>query len=113
MYSGDCGRADDLVPLVRPGDTLLTEIAWGAGPVPVTGIHLDGSSIGELARATAPGLVLLTHLQPRRDAGAAIEAVRALFDGEVRLVRDGDRISLERTSPIRLADQYQSPTNPA
>ena len=34
VYSGDCGRADDLVPLVRPGDVLLAEASFGPGPVP-------------------------------------------------------------------------------
>src|SRR5215210_1757480 len=26
VYSGDCGVADDLAPLIRPGDTLLVEV---------------------------------------------------------------------------------------
>ena len=42
VYSGDCGRAMDLAPLVRPGDTLLTEVSFGPGPVPVDALHLDG-----------------------------------------------------------------------
>src|SRR5450759_4923326 len=35
VYSGDCGRADDLVPLIHPGDTLLCEASFGAGTVPL------------------------------------------------------------------------------
>ena len=31
---GDCGRAGDLAPLIRPGDTLLVEVSFGIGPVP-------------------------------------------------------------------------------
>ena len=34
VYSGDCGRAEDLDALVRPGDTLLCEVSFGTGPVP-------------------------------------------------------------------------------
>ena len=29
VYSGDCGIADDLLPLIRRGDTLLCEASWG------------------------------------------------------------------------------------
>ena len=34
VYSGDCGAADDLRPLIRPGDTLLAEATYGARPGP-------------------------------------------------------------------------------
>jgi ribonuclease BN (tRNA processing enzyme) len=90
VYSGDCGRAEDLAPLVRPGDTLLTEVAFGPGPVPIGDLHLDGSAVGALAAATQPGRVLLTHLQMGRDPGATVAAVRAAFDGPVALVADGE-----------------------
>ena len=91
VYSGDCGRAGDLAPLVQPGDTLLVEVAFGPGPVPVGDLHLDGPAVGALAAATRPGQVLLTHLQMRRDPDATVAAVRAVFDGPVALVADGDR----------------------
>jgi len=94
VYSGDCGRVEDLAPLVRPGDTLLIEIAFGAGPVPVGDLHLDGPGVGGLAAATGPGRVLLTHLQMRRDPGAAIASVRAAFRGRVELVADGDAFTV-------------------
>ena len=94
VYSGDCGRAGDLAPLVRPGDTLLVEIAFGAGPVPVGDLHLDGPAVGALAAATGPARVLLTHLQMRRDPAAALDAVRARFGGPVALVADGDQLRI-------------------
>ena len=90
VYSGDCGRADDLAPLVRPGDTLLIEVAFGAGPVPVGDLHLDGPAVGALAAATAPARVLLTHLQMGRDPAATVAAVQARYPGPVELVADGD-----------------------
>jgi ribonuclease BN (tRNA processing enzyme) len=90
VYSGDCGRGDDLLPLVRPGDTLLVEAAFGPGPVPVRDLHLDGAAVGALAAATRPGRVLLTHLQMRRDPQATVDAVRAAWSGPVELVADGE-----------------------
>ncbi len=90
VYSGDCGRADDLTPLIRQGDVLLTEVAFGAGPVPIGDLHLDGPAVGALAAASRPGRVLLTHLQMRRDPAATVAAVRAVYDGPVALVADGD-----------------------
>lgn len=91
VYSGDCGRTGDLVPLVRPGDTLLTEVAFGPGPVPVGDLHLDGPAVGVLAATTRPARVLLTHLQVGRDPAATVAAVRASYDGPVDLVADGSR----------------------
>jgi ribonuclease BN (tRNA processing enzyme) len=90
VFSGDCGRAEDLARLIRPGDTLLSEVAFGQGPVPVGDLHLDGPAVGALAAATGPGRVLLTHLQMRRDPQAAVASVRAAFSGPVTLVTDGD-----------------------
>ena len=89
VYSGDCGRAEDLDPLVRPGDTLLAEVSFGAGPVPADVRHLDGPAVGELARRTRAGRVLLTHLQMGFDLAEAIESVRARYDGPVELVDPG------------------------
>jgi ribonuclease BN (tRNA processing enzyme) len=92
VYSGDCGRAMDLAPLIRPGDTLLTEVSFGPGPVPVDELHLDGRAVGELAAAARPGRILLTHLQMGYDPAATIAAVRASWDGDVRFVWPGDRL---------------------
>ena len=89
VYSGDCGRAADLMPLVRPGDTLLTEISFGAGPVPPGALHLDGPAVGELAAEAHAGTVLLTHLQMGFDPEAAIASVRKRFAGPVELVAPG------------------------
>jgi ribonuclease BN (tRNA processing enzyme) len=94
VYSGDCGRAGDLAPLVRPGDTLLAEVSFGAGPVPADVLHLDGPAVGRLAASTGAGRVLLTHLLSGHDPSAAVASVRTLFDGPVEMVWPGSRIEL-------------------
>jgi ribonuclease BN (tRNA processing enzyme) len=90
VYSGDCGRAEDLSTLIRPGDTLLVEVAWGPGPAAVPDMHLDAGAIALLAAETRPRTVLLTHLQANRDPAATLDRVRAGWEGEVALVVDGD-----------------------
>ncbi len=91
VYSGDCGCAPDLLPLIRPGDWLLTECSFGAGPAEPGAEHLDGLSVGTLAAAARPGRVLLTHIQMGVDEAAAVASVRALYDGSVQTVSPGSR----------------------
>jgi len=97
VYSGDCGVAEDLAPLIRAGDTLLVEVSFGAGPVPPGLLHLDAPAIARLVRETQPGSVLLTHLQMGLDRSAPVEIVRTAGDAAVRLVEPGDEIDLRRT----------------
>jgi ribonuclease BN (tRNA processing enzyme) len=95
VYSGDCGRAEDLDPLIRAGDTLLSEVSFGPGPVPSGAAHLDGPAVGALARRTDVGRVLLTHLQMGFDEGATIDSARAEFDGPISFVAPGSRVDIE------------------
>jgi len=90
VYSGDCGRAEDLDALVRPGDALLAEVSFGAGPIPPGAHHLNGPAVGDLARRAGAGRVLLTHLQMGHDEGATLDAVRDRYDGPVTFVHPGD-----------------------
>src|SRR6266446_1249548 len=94
VYSGDCGRAADLAPLIHPGDVLLCEVSFGPGPVPDGVNHLDGPAVGELAATADVGRVLLTHLQMGYSDEATIEAVRIRFDGPIELVEPGSRITI-------------------
>jgi ribonuclease BN (tRNA processing enzyme) len=94
VYSGDCGSADDLVPLIQPGDVLLSEVSFGPGPVPPGAFHLNSTAVGELASSTGVGRVLLTHLQMGNDERATIEAVRARFEGPVELVEPGTQLQI-------------------
>lgn len=94
VYSGDCGRAAGLVPLIHPGDVLLIEVSFGPGPVPPGALHLNADAVGELAAATRAGRVLLTHLQMGHDEATTIAAVKARFDGPVELMAPGSRLTV-------------------
>ena len=94
VYSGDCGAADDLAPLIRPGDDLLVEVSFGLGPVPPGAEHLDAPAITTLAAAARPGRILLTHIQMGHDPVATAEAVLAGFDGPVVFVEPGLRLTV-------------------
>ena len=103
VYSGDCGRAPDLAPLIEPGDTLLSEVSFGPGPV-VKGVpHLDGPAVGALAATSGAGQVLLTHdpdgLRPRRDGALVRGAVRRPGDVRVARIRRGAAGWLTRRGP--------------
>lgn len=94
VYSGDCGRAEDLEPLIRPMDVLLSEVSFGPGPVPHGVEHLDGPAVGALAQRTGVAGVLLMHLQMGFDRDATIASVEGAFDGPVSFVEPGDRFAL-------------------
>jgi ribonuclease BN (tRNA processing enzyme) len=93
VYSGDCGRAEDLRPLIRAGDTLLIEASFGVGPVPEGALHLDAMAVGLLAVQTRPERVLLTHIQMGWDQDQALAAVQAIWSGRVEVVQPGDRFA--------------------
>jgi ribonuclease BN (tRNA processing enzyme) len=94
VYSGDCGRALDLQPLARPGDTLLIEASFGPGPVPEGAAHLDAPAVGHLAASSHVARVLLTHLQMGIDRRATVDSVRARFAGPVEVVDPGFATSI-------------------
>jgi ribonuclease BN (tRNA processing enzyme) len=94
VYSGDCGRADDLVPLIRPGDTLLCEASFGAGPVPPGAEHLTGADAGRAAPAGRAARLLLTHLQMGYSRADALAAAQSVFSGATQLVTEGDRFEI-------------------
>ena len=94
VYSGDCGRAEDLLPLLHPGDTLLSEVAFGAGPVPPGVMHLDGPAVGRLAAAGGAARVLLTHVLSGVDLDAAVAAVGSASAAPASFVWPGDQLEL-------------------
>lgn len=85
VYSGDCGRADDLLPLIQPGDTLLCEAFWSTLEPIASAMHLSAAQAAEVARRSGASRLILTHILDAHDPVAALEAARAVFPGPVLL----------------------------
>ena len=83
VYSGDCADADALLPLLRPGDTLLAEATFGAGPVPAGMPHLDGPAAARVATAAGAGALLLTHVRMGCDPAATVRSAAEHYEGPV------------------------------
>jgi ribonuclease BN (tRNA processing enzyme) len=93
VYSGDCGAADDLLPLIREGDTLLCEAAFGDDEAS-GGSHLTArQAAGAAARGKAARLVLTHVLDPHADDVISRAAAEA-FDGEVVVAQPGLRLPI-------------------
>lgn len=85
VYSGDCGRADDLLPLIHDGDTVLCEAFWSTRePIPSAN-HLSATEAADVARRGRASHLILTHVLESYDPGAALEAATEVFPGTVRL----------------------------
>jgi ribonuclease BN (tRNA processing enzyme) len=85
VYSGDCGRADDLLPLIREGDTLLCEAFWSTRePIPGAN-HLTAVEAADVGRRGGAAELILTHILEAYDRGAALVAATEVFAGPVRL----------------------------
>ena len=89
VYSGDCGRAADLLALVRPGDTLLSEAAWGANPAIEEVEHLTAADAATVARDGGAARLILTHILDDSRPIAALHIARTVYSGPVELAAPG------------------------
>ena len=94
VYSGDCGRAEDFLPLIRPGDTVLSEASFGAGPVAEGAGHITSADAARVASTGGAARLLLTHVLSGRSRAVALAAAGAVFAGPVQLVTEGDRFEI-------------------
>ncbi len=94
VYSGDCSRVEDLVPLIRPGDTLLSEASFGAGPVAPGAQHLTSADAARAASTGRAARLLLTHMLSGRSRTDILAAAQAAFAGPVQLLTEGDRFEI-------------------
>jgi ribonuclease BN (tRNA processing enzyme) len=89
VYSGDCGRWQDLLPLTHPGDTLLSEAFWGASAAVEGAGHMTALEAASAASQAGARRLLLTHVPDAHDPRGAAELARTIFTGEVALAQPG------------------------
>jgi ribonuclease BN (tRNA processing enzyme) len=94
VYSGDASSIEELAPLVRPGDTILSEASHGPDHVPADMNHLNSAMVAALAARTGAGAVIATHIRMGTDLDATIAAIRAGYAGPVGLARPGERFEV-------------------
>lgn len=88
VYSGDCGVADDLLPLIKPGDVLLAEAGFGVRRI-ADGIHLTAGEAGAVAQRAGAARLVLTHCASGVAPDDLIAAARAEFSGPVEIAQPG------------------------
>lgn len=93
VYSGDCSRADDLLTLIKPGDTLLSEAAFGAGRSEAP-IHLTAKEAAGAAARGSAGNLIITHLFDGLNQEEARSAAAEVFDGDVLVARPGLEVDI-------------------
>ena len=94
VYSGDCGRAEDVLPLIRSGDMLLSEASFGAGPVAEGAGHITSGEAARVASTGGASRLLLTHVLSGRSRPEALAAAGAAFAGPVQFVTEGDHFEI-------------------
>lgn len=98
VYSGDCGRADDLLPLIQEGDTVLCEAFWSTlEPIPSAN-HLSAAQAADVARRGGAAHLILTHILDAHDPAAALRAAAEVFPGPVD-VAEPEMVVDIRTKP--------------
>lgn len=89
VYSGDCGRADDLLPLIHEGDTVLCEAFWSTRTPDHGANHLTAVQAADVAQRGQAARLILTHILESNDPQAAREAAGQVFSGPVDLAEPG------------------------
>lgn len=95
VYSGDCGRWQDMVPLLRAGDTLLSEAYWGVAAADAGEMHLRAGDAARAAVEGRAGRLILTHIAESQDPDACRQEARQIFAGPVDVARPGLSVRIE------------------
>jgi len=97
VYSGDCGRAEDLLPLIHEGDTVLCEAFWSTRSPQPGANHLTAVQAASVAQRGRAARLILTHILESNDPQAAREAAGQVFSGPVDLAEPGASMHIGET----------------
>ncbi len=89
-YTGDTGPSPDLPVLARDADLFVAEASYPERvPDDLVQYLSSARQAGQTAAAAEARGLLLTHLMPGTDPGAAIGAASAGYDGDVTVAVPG------------------------
>ena len=89
-YTGDTGPSPDLPVLARDADLFVAEASYPEHvPADMARYLSSARQAGQAAAAAGAGRLLLTHLMPGTDPGAATGAASAGYDGPVAVAGSG------------------------
>ena len=82
-YSADSGPCDALGRLASDADLFVCEAAWAEWPADMRPVHLTPPLAGQWAAKARARRLLLTHLRPGADPGAAAARAAEAYGGPV------------------------------
>jgi ribonuclease BN (tRNA processing enzyme) len=89
-YTGDTGPSPDLPALARDADLFLAEASYPERVPDHLARHLSSArQAGQAAAAAGARTLLLTHLMPGTDPGAAVSAAAVSYDGGITVAVPG------------------------
>ncbi|MFC4105152.1 MBL fold metallo-hydrolase [Micromonospora zhanjiangensis] len=95
-YTGDTGPSPDLVALADHADLLLADATYpDRVPDRHAGNLSSAAEVGRYAAAAGVARVLLAHLWPGTDPGAAVTAARRAYPGPVSVAEPGLVVDLD------------------
>jgi ribonuclease BN (tRNA processing enzyme) len=92
VYSGDCGRWQDLLALAQAGDTLLSEAFWGATSATENAGHMTARDAASAAHRAGVARLLLTHIPDAHDPRGAAELAATVYGGPVDVAQPGMQV---------------------
>lgn len=95
VYSGDCGRWQDLVPLIHAGDTLLSEAFWGVVAATADELHLPATHAALAAREGGAARLILTHIADSQDSEQCRAEAGTVYSGPIDLAEPGLSLRIE------------------
>jgi len=97
-YSADSGPCDALGRLAEGADLFVCEAAWATWPDGAEPIHMTPDLAGRWAAEAGAGRLLLTHLRPGSDLGAAAARAADAYGGPAELATELRRYQIGEPS---------------
>jgi ribonuclease BN (tRNA processing enzyme) len=96
-YSADSGPCEGLGRLADGADLFVCEAAWAERPPGAEPHHMTPAGAGRVAAEARAGRLVLTHLRPHDDPGAAVARAREAYGGELDVAVEGNVYQLGGT----------------